>query len=458
MRRNWKPTWNWFKINWKNQGDLHNLVFVFIALILPILFSLLELFLKIGFLVFIINLFFILITFRKKHLLYVLIFSLIICFLIFIILKIRTDSFEQNINGEFKVIRKFKNSYILQKGINKYFIKTKISFEEYEILKVSGNLEAINIDDYNFSNFLKSENVFHEIKNFEINKISDSFSFKGELKKYFASGSEIYQKYMSLFYLGKVNNLNEFEYQQFQNLQLLHLVIISGFHLSIVKFVYFKIFKLFRLKQKYIDLSFILVVVFLLIFFEFHISIFRYATVYLLAIIFKYLFSKKINHYFLILISLNLFLVFNPFYLIRDALIFSYGLSFYISFLNKMNYKNKITKFLIMSLTTYFMAVPLVVLITNKFIIFAYFFTLLATPIIGAIYIFSALFFYLRDFLTIIFEMFDWLINRFLEINFYIEISNVYKWFYLPYYIIFSFSSILIIKNIKPRIKHIKLA
>lgn len=386
------------------------------------------------------------------------IFSLIICFLIFIILKIRTDSFEQNINGEFKVIRKFKNSYILQKGINKYFIKTKISFEEYEILKVSGNLEAINIDDYNFSNFLKSENVFHEIKNFEINKISDSFSFKGELKKYFASGSEIYQKYMSLFYLGKVNNLNEFEYQQFQNLQLLHLVIISGFHLSIVKFVYFKIFKLFRLKQKYIDLSFILVVVFLLIFFEFHISIFRYATVYLLAIIFKYLFSKKINHYFLILISLNLFLVFNPFYLIRDALIFSYGLSFYISFLNKMNYKNKITKFLIMSLTTYFMAVPLVVLITNKFIIFAYFFTLLATPIIGAIYIFSALFFYLRDFLTIIFEMFDWLINRFLEINFYIEISNVYKWFYLPYYIIFSFSSILIIKNIKPRIKHIKLA
>ncbi|WP_371246825.1 ComEC/Rec2 family competence protein [Mycoplasmopsis agassizii] len=164
------------------------------------------------------------------------------------------------------------------------------------------------------------------------------------------------------------------------------------------------------------------------------------------------------NHYFLILISLNLFLVFNPFYLIRDALIFSYGLSFYISFLNKLDYKNKIIKFLIMSITTYFMAVPLIVLITNKFIIFAYFFTLLATPIIGVIYIFSAIFFYLKDFLSFIFEMFDWLINRFIEINFYIEISNVYKWFYLPYYIIFSLSTILIIKNIKPKIKHAKLA
>ncbi|SMC16541.1 competence protein ComEC [Mycoplasmopsis agassizii] len=374
------------------------------------------------------------------------------------ILKIIIDNVEKNLNSEFKVVRKFKNSYILQKGIYKYFLKSNLDLEEYDILKISGNLQLINIDDYNFSNFLKSENVFYEIKNFELNKISDSFSFKSELKKYFANGSDIYQKYMSLFYLGKVNNLNEFEYQQFQNLQLLHLVIISGFHLSIVKFVYFKIFKLFKMKQKYIDLSFIFIVIFLLIFFEFHISIFRYATVYLLSIIFRYLFSKKINHYFLILISLNLFLILNPFYLIRDALIFSYGLSFYISFLNKLNYKNKIIKFLIMSITTYFMAVPLIVLITNKFIIFAYFFTLLATPIIGVIYIFSAIFFYLKDFLSFIFEMFDWLINRFIEINFYIEISNVYKWFYLPYYIIFSLSTILIIKNIKPKIKHAKLA
>ncbi|PAF55109.1 MAG0480 family ComEC-like protein [Mycoplasmopsis agassizii] len=458
MRRSWKPSWHWCKITWKNQGDLRNLVFVFVALILPILFSLFELFLKIGFLVIVINLFFILITFRKKHLLYVFIFSLIICFLIFMILKIIIDNVEKNLNSEFKVVRKFKNSYILQKGIYKYFLKSNLDLEEYDILKISGNLQLINIDDYNFSNFLKSENVFYEIKNFELNKISDSFSFKSELKKYFANGSDIYQKYMSLFYLGKVNNLNEFEYQQFQNLQLLHLVIISGFHLSIVKFVYFKIFKLFKMKQKYIDLSFIFIVIFLLIFFEFHISIFRYATVYLLSIIFRYLFSKKINHYFLILISLNLFLILNPFYLIRDALIFSYGLSFYISFLNKLNYKNKIIKFLIMSITTYFMAVPLIVLITNKFIIFAYFFTLLATPIIGVIYIFSAIFFYLKDFLSFIFEMFDWLINRFIEINFYIEISNVYKWFYLPYYIIFSLSTILIIKNIKPKIKHAKLA
>ncbi|WP_371246654.1 ComEC/Rec2 family competence protein [Mycoplasmopsis agassizii] len=208
------------------------------------------------------------------------------------ILKIRTDNIDKNLNSEFKVVRKFKNSYILQKGIHKYFLKSNLDFEKYDILKVSGNLELINIDDYNFNNFLKSENVFHEIKNFEINKISDSFSFKSELKNTFQMALIFTKIYVS-FYLGKVNNLNEFEYQQFQNLQLLHLVIISGFHLSIVKFVYFKIFKLLKMKQKYIDLSFIFIVIFLLIFFELHISIFRYATVYLLSIIFRYLFSKK---------------------------------------------------------------------------------------------------------------------------------------------------------------------
>lgn len=283
-------------------------------------------FLVSGLILFLISLFFL----KKK---YWKIIAITFVILICILVKNLVQNFylyenKEIANLNLKVISK-NNNHLIAKDLffNKYLLKTKENLNLYQNFQVSGVLEKI---ESNYSQYYLSENVKFQILNLKINEWK-SYDLRYFFFNYL-SQKHVYKNYVIPIIFGYSAEDKNDLFKNLNDIGVIHLVVISGFHFSLI---YLSIAKI----TKKIDNSKIIAFSLIFIYFLF---VKKSPSVYrsILMIFFGFVFEKfqkfkKWNNNYLKIYSAFLFVILiNKYYVLKLGFWFSFVVVIFIYLIN----------------------------------------------------------------------------------------------------------------------------
>ena len=296
-----------------------------------------------------------------------------------------------------------------EEGINLYLItKDKVNYQYGDIVNVKGEYIAPSIQrnfgGFNYSNYLKTLNVYGTVKasNIEIKKKLDAFDFnkmifdlqesiKNKAKQYLYDDS--YSIYLGLI-LGDTSNIDNETMENFRNSNMAHILAVSGMHVSyIVIGISIILNKVFGKRKSKIICIFILI--FYCFITGFSPSIIR-ASIMAILVLLSGLFHRKDDIWNSLAISLFIILIYNPFLITSISLQYSYIgvigiLIFYKSILQFFKRKSdkfsKLKQIVAISLSSQIFIIPLTIYHFNTLGIYYILTNLILSIIIGPLII-----------------------------------------------------------------------
>ena len=274
-----------------------------------------------------------------------------------------------------------------------YYLKTEIfNFEYGDYVELKGEYTPIsentNFNMFNYKKYLYSQRIYYMFNADSIKLVKKNKNILFTIKNLIVKRIEkckYSKKYLYVFLLSNKNFLEDDLYSSYKNLGLVHLICISGMHISYI------IMLLNKLKTKKIFIYIFLILYMFLL--NFSVSIVRCFLMYLLRNL-----KLNISNEKLLLIIMLFLLVINPFNIYNIAFIFSFVISFGLYY-SKSKYS---------SLVAFFYSIP--ILINNYFkinfisllmnVIFIPFISYIIFPLSCLIFIFNFLdkyFFYITN-------------------------------------------------------------
>lgn len=347
----------------------------------------------------------------------------------FFILFLCIDSINsiQEINANLLVSEKINNGIIVDYKNQKIFIRTNQIINNYDIVKIkSTNVVKINLENNNFYKYLKSKNVNYLVEASLIQVIGHKYSINEVIFNYLSEDGAYYSRYVPLILLGKRYPKNNIILDKLQNISLIHLFTISGFHINIIIFILERIFKCIRIQNKYFYFLIYFSIFFYILLLDMPIPAMRAFIFSFLCFVNKKIFNKKFHTLNLLSFTMSIFFFINPYVIYSLSFIFTFSISFAIILLNSStSQKYKKIKFTIFIwlLSTIFN------IYLNKEINFlSWLINIIFTPIISSSYVLTFFFFWMKPILDNYYLLLDILINMFqyikLSINFNLD-SNL---------------------------------
>lgn len=393
----------------------------------------------------------------------VLILALVlVCFYVAIIIQkelinvINYSDEEYMIKG--KVIKASEKYFLIQIG-NKNVLVFQNQFNTKDvvhygyILEVKGTLVDVKNSELNFEKtFLLQNDIKYFLKNSTIETIyRQSFSLEDKIHQYANENGYYFQRYWRLMIFG------EYDYRidvldKVNNLNIIHLIVISGFHFDVLFLLLFWICK--PLKKLKVDPNkFVFVLAFFyLTFLNSPISGLR---AYIMQVVkksnnkSKYKYSQKFKKYdgFCIALFIIFCLNFNNVFSIGFIMSFlnTLMIMFLYSFVQKFKKLKKVYAALIVGILVYLFALMFVFKINKNWNIFALIFIFIFSPIIEFYYLCSILFWWSPTLLNYMYMALDWLINLALKISVIVKINFNIPWVVLILWTYLWFSSLCFI-------------
>ncbi len=347
----------------------------------------------------------------------------------FFILFLCLDSINsiQEINANLLVSEKIDNGIIVDYKNQKIFIRTNQIINNYDIVKIkSTNVVKINLENNNFYKYLKSKNINYLVEASLIQVIGHKYSINEVIFNYLSKDGAYYSRYVPLILLGKRYPKNNIILDKLQNISLIHLFTISGFHINIIIFILERIFKYIRIQNKYFYFLIYFSIFFYILLLNMPIPAMRAFIFSFLCFVNKKIFNNKFHTLNLLSFTMSIFFFINPYVIYSLSFIFTFSISFAIILLNSStSQKYKKIKFTIFIwlLSTIFN------IYLNKEINFlSWLINIIFTPIISFSYVLTFFFFWMKPILDNYYLLLDILINMFqyikLSINFNLD-SNL---------------------------------
>lgn len=431
MTRHFNNFWSWSK----NFGNIAKKLYSYLITFLAIVFFIVFLDNKnIFYLIFSIVILFFLFIFRLwREIIIFIIFIFISCIWIFIVFKPLFSS--QDIEGEI-YINQIKNNLIIFEYKNfKVGFLSNFKYEINDLIYVKAKIKSINNSNLpiGYIRYLKSINIFYileDVKKFDL--IQSNFHLNNVIKNYLLDSPEYYLKIIPLLLIGYKNKESLEVFTLGQNLSIIHLFVISGFHIGIIKILIN--FLTWKMKKIFNEIVFILLVIFYLFILNFPISTIRAFLFITLNSINKYFLNNRFSKIKILLFIAFIFLAFNPYIFYSLSFIFTFVITFFILLSLEIKNQNKIYHKILTIFIINLASLPLILFLNNQYNLMTIFNTLIFSPIISCFYIFSILFFWWKDWMNflswIIYELFLFLSDfQFFIKNIYIEIEIIYLYY-----------------------------
>ncbi|VEU75679.1 ComEC/Rec2-related protein [Mycoplasmopsis maculosa] len=342
--------------------------------------------------------------FNLKSLIYVL-----ISILIYIFLKLSSNQFyikEGNYNITGYITKTSQNFSIINTDAGNMILYKKNQF------LTSGSKVNFNADiiiNNSINSFTLSNNIKYEIKNIDlINQEKNYEPIINKIKE-FGSKYKYFKQFWKLIVFGYIEEMEI--YKNISELNVVHLLIISGMHFDILFNIIFWITKKIILKiPKFRFFNYTILLCYIMMLNNF-VSALR---AFFITII------KNEKKYFNIISGINkyngLIIILWIIFTLQNNLIFNYGtiISFLTSFsicvLNELiSLKNRIIikiKTFIIFIIIYLINLPFLIAISEKINIFGLLFSILLTPLFEFLYIISILFWFSPIFLNYCYYIF----------------------------------------------------
>lgn len=353
----------------------------------------------------------------------------------------------KNIDSEVKVTKVISNGIVVEKNFLKFYIKTNEYFEEQQVIYLkSSKLEKIKSKD-TFDNYLLSINVKYKVYNFKIKKINNEPTIKQKIINYFTRGPAYSSKYIPLALFGIKTFDSEIIYNKLKDISIIHLFVVSGFHLNFLIIIILKMLRIFKINNKYLVSIFpILILLPYLWIMNFPLSSVRAFIYIFISLLNKNFLKNKIHKLNILGLSMIIIFCINPYVIYSLSFLFSFIVSYSIVFVLGFENKIKCSK-IIISFIAWLSTIGINIYINKEINILSLVNSLFFTPIITFSYFITLLFFWLKPLMDNWYFLLDVLINIFVYFSFKIKIFISFEWV-LIYYLIFYI--ILIIKMEKP--------
>ncbi|MDD3383188.1 MAG: DNA internalization-related competence protein ComEC/Rec2 [Bacilli bacterium] len=303
---------------------------------------------------------------------------------------------EYNLNtykGYLKITEKHDNYQIVEADsynfitydFNDYY-QGDIFYVEGDIKRLEGNAIPLISD---FKSYMKSKNISN-------NLVVNSYVYKRKLKngidknkiinKILSNHDEETKKFIKMIVFGDKIDSQEL-YNDLKNLSVIHLFVISGFHINVL-FIFLK-----KLGSKYIKNDIlILLLIFPYIFLLGYTipSLRAYLTICLRYISKRYL-KNYLDSFSIIFLLAFFFLFINPLNIKNISFILTFFASFNILLINKLKFKLTFLKPIYFSSLTYLAMLPIILYLNYEFNAFAIILNIIFSSVIPFIYLISIL-------------------------------------------------------------------
>ncbi|MGZ9413474.1 MAG0480 family ComEC-like protein [Mycoplasma sp. Z386] len=422
MGRFFKNKW----IRWKNSKNSARRVWDLILLIIFIIFLQISFtFLNYLFLFFNLIIFIYFLNIKSK---------LHITFLILFTIYFFTSFFSQNSE---------KRTFVIEKNnIQFYKLSKKSFFFDFESQKVlinypniqenalyNAKLEIVKIENssekLSWNLFLKSKNILYKVqKVLYLNFQEKNFSFLDNIKQYILSGKENYVKIVPMLLIGEKTNESNEIIKIIKDLSIYHLFVISGFHIGLINIFIKKIFNFLKIKEIWLFIFFFLFCFFYLMILDFSISSVR-AFVF---IIFNYinlkLLKNKFNRIEILIFIALIFIIININVIFSVSFILTFLITLNILFILEFKIKNKFLNILLISISSNIIGFLIINIVDlTHYNILSILNSVVFSPIISILYIFSFIFIWNKEILDFISLVFIYIIKWFYPYQYYINLN-----------------------------------
>ena len=266
---------------------------------------------------------------------------------------------------EIKALELINGSYYFktQKEKNNFITDFNIGDRIYLAGELSSPLKNTNFNLFNYKDYLYNNKTFYmiNIKNIKKNKHNTNilYSIKNFcLKRIDKVTNSKY--YLKAFILGDNKDISLNTRKNYQKLGISHLFAVSGMHVTLLSMIIIKLLK----KLKLNDLStYILVSIFLCLYMfltGFSPSVVR-ASLFFILLSFNKVFKLKLRIINVLILTICLIILYNPFIIYNIGFLFSSVISVYLVIFNKLisDRKNYITKLLMTSFIAIITSIPI---------------------------------------------------------------------------------------------------
>lgn len=250
----------------------------------------------------------------------------------------------------------------------------------------------------------------------------------------------MYTKYISLMFLGIKNSINNDIYQLAIKTNIVHLFVISGFHISIFYLVFTKIFKWFKLKEIYSVIFSLIIILFYLYLLNFPLSASRAFLLLLFYSVNKLLLSNKFSSLQVLSLVMILMFLVRPRSVTSLSFILTFLATFTIMIINEINWKTKLKKYVAFVLITYLSTLPIIISINEFIAPFGIIWATTLAPLFSLMYTITLFLFPFKDLMNFIYSAFDQILNFINKLNICIDVHWIKQtWIIYIYFLPFIF-------------------
>lgn len=328
----------------------------------------------------------------------------------------------QSIDGDFKVIKTFNSSFLINYNGANILIYSKQKYELNEYLKITGTVHKINeLSSFNITNV-----TYLYINKPQIERIGTKIDQLGKI----IDSNNISSYFLNLFLYGKSKNIELNE--TIRELNIAHFFTISGFHFGIIYLILNKLFSKIKILSNFKFSIFFSLFIYLLIL-GFPISAFRAFLFLLLIEINKKFFKDKYENLTILSAIAIIFIMFNTNLLFNYSFVMSFTITFVILMVNKIfkNIKRYWLKTILITLCAYISSLSIAITFNEKISVFGYIYQLFFMPILTVSYLISLFFFWTKYFINYYFLVIQKIIFSLNKINVLIKIKKTYIFAFL---------------------------
>lgn len=355
----------------------------------------------------------------------------------------------QYIKGNYKVIKNTSMGPIIKANHEYIFIKTKENFNIGDIIKVNGQISQIkNNSDFDKVTYFKSLNVINQIEYPKVTIIEKTNDFRIDINNFILNSNGYYSKVTPLILLGKKNIDSKEIYDIAIKMNIVHLFVISGFHISLFFMIINKLLKIFKVKENIsLWISIIPIIIYLFIL-NFPISATRAVLLVICLVVNKTLLKSKFSSLEGLSFVMALMFIIKPRSIYSLSFIFTFIATFVVIISNQIKFKNKTIKYILIIIFAFLSNLLIVMYQNNFFSVFGIIYGTILSPIFVILYSFTIFLFPIKGIMEYIDMIFVYILYFFNETNIVIEFHKFsINWVFLSYGFILSSLIILLIWN-----------
>ena len=253
---------------------------------------------------------------------------------------------------------------------------------------------------FNYKKFLLSKKIYYIFTANKITKINNKINLKYKIKNTIINHINKYKSkdYLKTFIIGNNQNLDNKIKNSYQKTGIIHLLSLSGMHITIITTYILKILNKYIKKEKISYLITIYILIFYLFITNFPPSLLRATLSYIILTINK-IYNLKIKTIYIFLLVLLILLNINPYYIYNTGFILSFLVTYFLITYKKLIEKHKtyLEKILIITTISFLGSLPIIANSYFEINILSIFTNLLFVPLISIIvYPFSILTFFIK--------------------------------------------------------------